>query len=208
MKPWSNRWEWSKYCKKETVKKEKLKVRKWVYLPLMKRDRSSSRKKINPGSKTSQDCLQWFIQNVTREAGSNESFYWLLVDSFPGTKELRHVFDGRRVRIGQKHYPLRGRHVFARLERKWPGNEFPRRLCNPLLQYDFIMPAVTSHYYTLHSGQTTRHSREHARHLRTSGHFPSSSHKISTVKLRLSSHLGTKFKHSGPTNVLFPSFPA
>ena len=30
----------------------------------------------------------------------------------------------------------------------------------------------------LHSGQTTGHSREHARDLSTSGHFPSSSHKI------------------------------
>ena len=29
-----------------------------------------------------------------------------------------------------------------------------------------------------HSGQTTRHSREHARDLSTSGQFPSSSHKI------------------------------
>ena len=32
--------------------------------------------------------------------------------------------------------------------------------------------------YHLHSGQTTGHSREHARDLSTSGHFPSSSHKI------------------------------
>ena len=60
----------------------------------------------------------------------------------------------------------------------------------------------------LHSGQTTGHSRKHARDLRTSGHFPSSSHKISTVNLRHSSHLGTKFNHSAPTNVLFPSFTA
>ena len=60
----------------------------------------------------------------------------------------------------------------------------------------------------LHSGQTTGHSREHARDLRTSGHFPSSSHKISMVKLRHSSHLGTKFNHSAHTNVLFPSFTA
>ena len=36
----------------------------------------------------------------------------------------------------------------------------------------------------LHSGQTTGHSREHARDLPTSGQFPSSSHKISTVNLR------------------------
>ena len=60
----------------------------------------------------------------------------------------------------------------------------------------------------LHSGQTTGHSREHARDLFTSGHFPSSSHKISKVNLRHSSHLGTKFNHSPPTNVLFPSFTA
>ena len=60
----------------------------------------------------------------------------------------------------------------------------------------------------LHSGQTTGHSHEHARGLRTSGHFPSSSHKISTVNLRFSSHLGTKFNHSAPPNVLFPSFTA
>ena len=60
----------------------------------------------------------------------------------------------------------------------------------------------------LHSGQTTGHSREHARDLRTSGHFPSSSHKISTVNLLHSSHLGTKFNHSAPANVLFPSFTA
>ena len=60
----------------------------------------------------------------------------------------------------------------------------------------------------LHSSQTTGHSREHARDLRTSGHFLSSSHKISTVNLRHSSHLGTKFNHSAPTNVLFPSFTA
>ena len=57
----------------------------------------------------------------------------------------------------------------------------------------------------IHSGQTTGHSREHARDLRSSGHSPSSSHKISTVNLRHSSHLGTKFNHSAPTNVLFPS---
>ena len=60
----------------------------------------------------------------------------------------------------------------------------------------------------LHSGQTTGHSREHARDLRTSGHFPSSSHKISTVNLPHSRHLGTKFNHSARTNVLFPSFTA
>ena len=36
----------------------------------------------------------------------------------------------------------------------------------------------------LYSGQTTGHSREHARDLSTSGHFPSTSHKISTVNLR------------------------
>ena len=36
----------------------------------------------------------------------------------------------------------------------------------------------------VHSGQTTGHSREHARDLSTSGHFPSTSHKISTVNLR------------------------
>ena len=53
----------------------------------------------------------------------------------------------------------------------------------------------------LHSGQTTGHSREHARDLSTSSHFPSSSHKISTINLRHSSHLGTKFNHSAPTNV-------
>ena len=57
-----------------------------------------------------------------------------------------------------------------------------------------------------HSGQTTGHSREHARGLCTSGHFPSSSHKISTVNLRHSSHLGTKLNHSAPPNVLFLSF--
>lgn len=44
-------------AKKETVKRRNLKFAKWVYLPLMKKDRSSSRrKKINPSSKTSQDC--------------------------------------------------------------------------------------------------------------------------------------------------------
>ena len=61
---------------------------------------------------------------------------------------------------------------------------------------------------TIHSGQTTGHSRELARDLSTSGQFPSSSHKIITVNLRHSSHLGTKFNHSAPTNVLFPSFTA
>ena len=60
----------------------------------------------------------------------------------------------------------------------------------------------------VHSGQTTGHSREHARDLSTSGHFPSSSHKISTVTLRHSSHLSAKFNHSASTNVLFPSFTA
>ena len=43
----------------------------------------------------------------------------------------------------------------------------------------------------VHSGQTTGHSREHARDLSTSGQFPSSSHKNSTVNLRHSSHLGS-----------------
>ena len=33
-------------------------------------------------------------------------------------------------------------------------------------------------YLEVHSGQTTEHSREHARELSTSGQFPSSSHKI------------------------------
>ena len=37
--------------------------------------------------------------------------------------------------------------------------------------------------------------RAHARDLHTSGHYPSSSQKISTVNLRHSSHLGTKFNH-------------
>ena len=37
---------------------------------------------------------------------------------------------------------------------------------------------------------------------------PSSSHKICTVNLRHSSHLGTMFNHSAPTNALFPSFTA
>ena len=60
----------------------------------------------------------------------------------------------------------------------------------------------------LHSGQTTGHAREHARDLSISGHFPSLSNKISTVNLRHSSHLATKFNHSAPTNVLFPSFTA
>ena len=60
----------------------------------------------------------------------------------------------------------------------------------------------------IHSGQTTGHSREHARDLSTSGQFPSSSHKMSTVNLRHSSHLGTKFNHFAPANVLFPSFTA
>ena len=60
----------------------------------------------------------------------------------------------------------------------------------------------------IHSGQTTGHSREHARDLSISGHFPSLSNKISTVNLRRSSHLGTKFNHSAPTKVLFPSFTA
>ena len=59
-----------------------------------------------------------------------------------------------------------------------------------------------------HSGQTTGHSREHARGLCTSGHFPSSSHKIFTVNLRHLSHLGTKLNHSAPPNVLFLSFTA
>ena len=62
--------------------------------------------------------------------------------------------------------------------------------------------------WRIHSGQTTGHSREHARDLSTSGHFPSLSHKISTVNLRHSSHLGTKFNHSAPKNVLLPSFTA
>ena len=42
----------------------------------------------------------------------------------------------------------------------------------------------------------------------TSGHFPVSSHKISTVNLLHSSHLGTKPNHSASTNVLLPSFTA
>ena len=42
----------------------------------------------------------------------------------------------------------------------------------------------------------------------TSGHFPVSSHKISTVNLLHSSHPGTKTNHSAPTNVLLPSFTA
>ena len=36
----------------------------------------------------------------------------------------------------------------------------------------------------VHSGQTTGHFREHARDSSPSGHFPSTSHKISTVNLR------------------------
>ena len=56
----------------------------------------------------------------------------------------------------------------------------------------------------LHSGQTTGHARD----LSTSGHFPISSHNISTVNLRHSSHLGTKSNHSPSTNVLLPSFTA
>ena len=44
--------------------------------------------------------------------------------------------------------------------------------------------------------------------LNTSGHFSSSSHKMSTVNLRHSSHPGTKFNHFAPTNVLFASFTA
>ena len=60
----------------------------------------------------------------------------------------------------------------------------------------------------VHSGQTTGHSREHARDLSTSGQFPSSSYKIPRSTSPHSSHLGTKFNHSAPTNVLFPSFTA
>ena len=55
-----------------------------------------------------------------------------------------------------------------------------------------------------HSGQTTWHARD----LSTSGHFPVLSHKISTVNLRHSSHLGTKSNHSVSTNALLPSFTA
>ena len=62
--------------------------------------------------------------------------------------------------------------------------------------------------FALHSCQTTGHSLEQPRDLSTSGHFPSLSHKMSTVNLRHSSHLGTKFNHSAHTNVLFPSFTA
>ena len=64
----------------------------------------------------------------------------------------------------------------------------------------------------IHSGQTTGH----VRYLSTSGRLPVtfsfhqavSSHKISTVNLRHSSHLGTKSSHSASTNVLLPSFTA
>ena len=59
----------------------------------------------------------------------------------------------------------------------------------------------------VYSGQATGHARD----LSTSdpsGHFPVSSHKISTVNLGHSSHLGTKFNHSASSNVLLPSFPA
>ena len=58
----------------------------------------------------------------------------------------------------------------------------------------------------LHSGQTTGHSREHSRDLRTSGHFPFSCHKISTVNLRHSSHFGTKFNQVCPHKRSFPEF--
>ena len=60
---------------------------------------------------------------------------------------------------------------------------------------------------SLHSGQTTGHARD----VSTSGppgHFPVSSHKISEVNLRHSSHPGTKSNHSASTNILLPSFTA
>ena len=59
----------------------------------------------------------------------------------------------------------------------------------------------------LHSGQTTGNARDLS-NSGPSGHFPVSSHKIFTVNLRHSSHLGTKSNHSAPTNVLLPSFTA
>ena len=74
---------------------------------------------------------------------------------------------------------------------------------------------VTQPKSTLHRGQTTGHARD----LSTSGgpsgdtsgpfgHFPVSSHKISTVNLCHSSHLGVKSNHSASTNVLLQSFSA
>ena len=59
----------------------------------------------------------------------------------------------------------------------------------------------------LHSGQTTGHARDLS-NSSPFGHFPVSSHKISTVNLRHSSHLGTKSNHSASTNVPLPSFTA
>ena len=56
----------------------------------------------------------------------------------------------------------------------------------------------------VHSGQTTGDACD----LSTSGHFPVSSHKISTVNLCHSSLLGTKSNDSPSLNVLLPSFTA
>ena len=36
--------------------------------------------------------------------------------------------------------------TLTRYHGKMRENEFPRRLCEPLRQYDFIMSAVTPHY--------------------------------------------------------------
>ena len=47
-----------------------------------------------------------------------------------------------------------------------------------LLKLALSVRALLKPYGDFHSGQTTGHSREHARDLSTSGQFPSSSHKI------------------------------
>ena len=60
----------------------------------------------------------------------------------------------------------------------------------------------------LTAAQTTGYVRDFKSASGPSGYFPLSSHKISTVNLRHSSHLGTKSNHSASTNVLLPSFTA
>ena len=60
----------------------------------------------------------------------------------PPTHPTPHCHFYRHVILQLKHLQTQSRN-----ERCRRGSEFPRRLCDPLPQYDFIMSAVTLLYY-------------------------------------------------------------
>ena len=75
------------------------------------------------------------------------------IKNFQVQESLRRSVSSERAKLNSKCFPLlSGRHVDAQYGVStlsgtlWVlGSEFPRRLCDPLPQYDFIMSAVTLH---------------------------------------------------------------